>query len=47
MAAAIVAMPTDATVATRTPPRTIGTARGSSTRNSRWDAVIPRASEAS
>ena len=42
MAAAIVAMPTEATVATRTPPSTIGTARGSSTRRSRCQGGHPQ-----
>ena len=47
MAAAIVAMPTEATAATRTPPRMIGTASGNSTRVSRCQAVIPMPSAAS
>ena len=41
MAAAIVAVPTDTTAATRTPARITGRARGNSTRRSRWRGVMP------
>ena len=47
IAAAIVAVPTPITVATRIPEMIYGSASGSSTRKSSWRRVIPIATPAS
>ncbi len=47
IAAAIVAVPTPMTVATRTPEMICGSASGSSTIQSRWRRVMPTATPAS